>query len=154
LKVNTLKRAFGLVIPASKDLPEGTPDQSIDGVLFVTLIAQHTPLPARRTFTLNAPAKDGEVLLSFAEGSNDIKVDLIQPEADEDEDEEEEPLEPEEVKTPRIKADKERKAEISIKSKKDGKITVQVIVLENGKTTIEVGNDDGEKQQVELPASA
>lgn len=113
-----------------------------------------TPLPARRTFTLNAPAKDGEVLLSFAEGSNDIKVDLIQPEADEDEDEEEEPLEPEEVKTPRIKADKERKAEISIKSKKDGKITVQVIVLENGKTTIEVGNDDGEKQQVELPASA
>lgn len=155
LKVPTLKRPFGLVIPTPKDSNSESELQSIsiDGEFFVTLLDQNTPLPARRTFTLNAPDKDGQVLLDFAEGEKDVKVDLIQPEVDEDdEDEDDEPLEPEEVQTARIKPDKGRKAQISINSKANAKVKVEIVALIDGKTTIKVENADGEKELVELPA--
>lgn len=87
----TLARPLGLRIPASDD------KTAVDGHVFVTLLADATPLPCRRLIEL--PARD-KALVSLWEGSHDVHVEAPPPrEKTDDDDSEEEDDEDEEIRT-------------------------------------------------------
>lgn len=111
----TLSSPIGLLIPA-------TPADSlsaIDGSLFVVLLDQSTPLPARRIIDVDVAAGATEVILNLAEGTHEVAISQPKPapaksllsrasaaltggaNADEEEDDEEE-----EIKTSRVKKTK------------------------------------------------
>ncbi|CAO1618288.1 unnamed protein product [Parajaminaea phylloscopi] len=154
LKAPATKRPIGLVLPEPKNA-NGVAASVVDGQVFVTLLPADTPLPARRAYTLPASAA-GSVLLSFAEGTPDVKVEKIDVPRDED-DEDDEDLddeEPEEKRTPIVKADSKRLAEVAYQaSAKGDKVRVEIVAAVDGSVSIVVGEGD-HKQEVKLPASA
>lgn len=156
LKAPTTSKPLGLVLPEPKGAVNGLSSAIVDGQLFVTLLPAHTPLPARRVFTLPASAA-GNVLLSFAEGTPEVKVEQVaRAKDDDDEDDEEldddEEDEEEERRTAIVKADKARLAEVSYEAQQKGeKIRVQIVANVDGAVQITVGDAEGQKT-VSLPA--
>jgi molecular chaperone DnaK (HSP70) len=148
LKTRTTARPFGLVVPAEK-----SNRAAINGQLFVTLLAAHTPLPARRAFTLTAPAAGGKALLSFAEGTPDVGVEVLDAPEPDPEDEDDEPEAPEEIRTARVKADDKRVAEIALDTQKGASVLVSIEAAADGSLTIkaEVEGSDA-SELVQLPA--
>lgn len=152
LKTPVTSKPFGLVVSAPKGQTNGAaPANVVDGKIFVTLLAEQTPLPARRTYTLPA-AQAGSVLLSFAEGTSDVKVEKVDPPARDEDDEDSEDEEPEERRIALIKPNSNRLAEVAYEAKSKGeKVKVEVIAEVNGSVKITVG--EGEKKQtISLPA--
>lgn len=157
LKAPATVKPVGLVIPQPKGAVNGAASAAVDGEIFVTLLPANTPLPARRAYSLPA-STSGAVLLSFAEGTPEVKVEKVEVAKDDDEDEldDEDDLddEPEEKRVPVIKADSKRLAEVSYQAKSKGEqIRVELVASVNGALSIAVG-EDAEKQEVSLPASA
>lgn len=150
LKAPVTSKPVGLVVPgdASKNAAV------VDGELFVTLLPAQTPLPARRSYMFPASAA-GKVLLSFAEGTPDVKVEKVDPPArDEDDEDDEDDLEdePEEKRTAIVKANKARLAEVAAEAAAKGdKVPVEIVALVDGSVTITVGQGD-KKQVVQLAA--
>ncbi|CAO1616350.1 unnamed protein product [Sympodiomycopsis kandeliae] len=145
LQTPVTSKPVGLVLPSSEKDVES---RAVDGQLFVTLLPSSTPLPARRVYTLPTSAS-GSVLLSFAEGTSDVKVVKIDPPARDEDDDEEDDFEdePEEKKIPIIKPNKERLAEVTYQAAAKGeKVRVELIAQANGAIKITVG--EGEKSKV------
>lgn len=152
LQAPTTTRPLGLVLPASGASNGHSGPAAVDGELFVTLLPAHTALPARRVYTLPA-SQAGPALFSFAEGTADVKVEQVQRERDEDDedDEEDEEDEPEEKRTPIVKADKKRIAEVAFEAKSKGeKVRVEIVAQVDGAVRITVGEGEG-KKELELP---
>ncbi len=158
LSVPTTSKAIGLVLPAP-DLSKlnGAAPQAeksvFDGKLFLPIIAENTPLPARRVVQLAAPAGGKSALLDFAEGQQEVHVETIDAPAPdpEDEDEDDEPLEPEEVRTAVYKASRALgQLEVAAKG---GKVQVQIVVQVNGAVSIKAGESGASASaELELPA--
>lgn len=148
LSVPTTSKAIGLVIP-SPDLSKinGSAPQAeksiVDGKLFVPIIAEKTPLPARRVVQLLAPSS-GSALLEFAEGEQHIHVEQLEAPEPDPEDEDDEPIEPEEVRTAIYKPSRTL-GQLSVEAKE--KIQVQVIVEVDGSVHIKAGG-----AELSLPA--
>ncbi|KAK4703944.1 hypothetical protein P7C70_g2266, partial [Phenoliferia sp. Uapishka_3] len=138
---------IGLVIDAAKD-----DSKAVDGKSFVTLVAEHSPLPVRRIIDLDVPAGSGsaQVLLSLWEGSHEIKVEapeakkkpgFFSRKADDDEDEDDEP---EDVRTAIVKPVKAlADLVVSVETKPEGKgkktapskVRVTIVVNAAGKAS-------------------
>lgn len=116
---------IGLVLNAAKD-----DKKAVDGKSFVTLVAEHSPLPVRRIVDFDVPAGSGpsEVLLSLWEGSHEVKVEAPEPKkkagffsrkADEDEEDDDEP---EDVRTAIVKPTKAvADLVVAVETKPEGK---------------------------------
>ncbi|KDN45480.1 actin-like ATPase domain-containing protein [Tilletiaria anomala UBC 951] len=158
LKTPATSKAIGLVVPApdvSKLNGSARPTEKaiVDGKLFVPIIAEKTPLPARRVVQLLSNAT-ASALLEFAEAESEIHIETIAPpEADPvDEDEDEEPLEPEEVRTVVYKPSRSL-GQLAAPAGKSGKIQVQVIVNVDGSVDIKAGEPGAESAaELKLPA--
>ena len=149
-------RPVGVVLDAPQ---QGTPEfervekQIVDGQLFVTLLAAHTPVPARRTYRF--PAAQGEAsVVRLAYGTPEVRVDHVTPELDE-EDEEEEPPEPEEVKTALVRPDASRLLELVVPHAAGSKAVVLELVVEaSGALRAEARLDEDAKVVAEAVVGA
>ncbi|PWN42621.1 actin-like ATPase domain-containing protein [Ceraceosorus guamensis] len=152
LKVRSTSKAFGLVLPAATE--EAKKLASTDGKLFVTLLPQHTPLPARRSFLLPGPEAAPAALLSFHEGTAEVKVETLAPPAPDPEDEDDEPEEPEEVRTAIVKPDSKALAELAVTISKGKNVLVNVVANADGSVDIQAGEEGAEiTAKISLPAS-
>lgn len=157
LKAPATERPFGLVLSESKDA-NGAPAAAVGGQLFVTLLAAKTPLPARRIYTLPASTA-GSVLLSFAEGTPNVKVEKVEKLKDDNDDEDfddDEGLddELEEKHSSIVMADSKRLVEVVYQAGAKGdRVRVELVAALDGSVSIVVG-EDASKQEVRLPAAA
>ncbi|WFD30511.1 Hsp70 protein that interacts with Zuo1p [Malassezia sp. CBS 17886] len=143
LQVPATKRYVGIVV----DAPAGVDEKRIiDGQYFVTVVPPLTPLPARRSVRLPLAPGASASLVRIAEGTPDVRVDEIAPEPlDDEQDEDEEPPEPEQVRTPLVRADAARLVELLIPHKDGAQhVTLEFIVLSGGQVTVEAHADAGD----------
>ncbi|KAK0564444.1 Hsp70 protein that interacts with Zuo1p [Tilletia horrida] len=165
-KVPVLSRPVGLVVPSpaaqangKSSSTQGEDKRVVDGKLFVTLFPARTPLPARRAFRLPlASSSSGNVVLSFAEGTEQVRTDKVAPAPrdpeDEDEEDEEEEEEEEEVKTAFVKPDADRLVEIAVPVGTGAKsVLVELVAQANGAISIEAQAGSGEKISAQIAAA-
>lgn len=159
LKTPATTRALGLVLPAPSaaangDAGDDVEKRVIDGTLFVPIVHAHTPLPARRVVELPVAAKASSVLLSFAEAKSEVRVDKIDPPALDSEDEDDEPLEPEEVRSARFRADSSRLVELALEVSGSNNVRVEVVLDKTGAVQITASQLGSEAKAVKasLPA--
>ncbi|WFD23297.1 Hsp70 protein that interacts with Zuo1p [Malassezia equina] len=139
LEVPATTRPVGLVLDDPKD--ESVAKQVVDGHLFVTLVPEHTAVPARRVVRLPVARGAEASLLRFAEGTPKVRVDFVKEEPLDDEDEEE--LEPVEVRTAYVCPEASRLVELVVPHSAEAKaITVHVVIETTGQVRIEARVDD------------
>ncbi|CAD6892351.1 unnamed protein product [Tilletia laevis] len=159
-QVKVLSRPVGIVVPAGKQ--DGGDKRVVDGSLFVTLLPARTPLPARRAFRLpiaSSSSSSGNVILSFAEGTEQVRTDKVAPAPrdPEDEDDDDEEEEDEEVKTAFVKADSERLVELAVSLGKGGakSVLIELVAQADGAISIEAqAGEAGEKVSAQIAAAS
>ncbi|KAE8217337.1 hypothetical protein CF319_g8552 [Tilletia indica] len=161
--VKVLSRPIGLVVPSSSKANGGAAQDKrlVDGALFVTLFPARTPLPARRAFRLPlaSSSSSGNIILSFAEGTEQIRTDKVapaprDPEDEDDDDEEEE--EDEEVKTAFVKPDSDRLIEVAVPLSGGAKsVLIELVAQANGAISVEAqAGDAGQKVSAQIEGSS
>lgn len=143
-------RPIGVVLDAPQD--ESVAKRVVNGQLFITLLPEKTPVPARRIFRFPAAPNAASSLVRIAEGTPSVLVEKIEPEQDDEPlDEDDEPLEPEEVHIAYVRPDEQRLLELLVPHAQNAKsITLEVVVLSGGQVTVEAHVDDA----AEVAASA
>lgn len=134
LQAPATKRPLGIVF----DAPEGDDKRVVDGRLFVAVVPERTPVPARRVVRVPLAAGDSSAV-RIAEGTPAVRVDKIDPPpADEEDelDEEDEPLEPEEVHTAYIRPDAPL-ATLVVPNNGAQSATLQFVVGADGRASVE-----------------
>lgn len=154
LKAPATSKPIGLVLPAPSQANGSAGPVSVDGQLFVTLVPAQTPLPARRVYTLPA-SQAGTVVLEFAEGKSEVKVEKVEPASQDDDDEEllsDEEEEIQERRIPVVRAEKGRLAAVSYEAKQKGEqVRVEIVLIADGTAKITVG-EGSNKKEVSLSA--
>lgn len=147
LQANATTHAIGVLIPApdswAKSDNETIKASIFDGKVFVPIVKESTPLPARRAVRFLAPA--GKSLLELSEGTFDYHTRVIEPEPLDEEDEDLEDVEPEKVRTAFYRPTKALAA--LAPTPIDGKVELTVIVHTDGAVTVSAGDE-----KVELAA--
>ncbi|WFD34603.1 Hsp70 protein that interacts with Zuo1p [Malassezia cuniculi] len=131
LQVPATKRPIGILFDAPED-----DKRAVDGRLFISVVPEFTPVPARRV--VRVPLASESSVVRIAEGTPSVRVDKIDPPpADEDEeDEDDEPLEPEEVRTAYVRGDAPI-AELVVPSNGAESATLSFVVDAEGRVTVE-----------------
>lgn len=150
LQANATSRAIGVLIPAPASWLEANNEtikaSIFDGKVFVPVVKEATPLPARRVVRFPASAPAGKSLLEVAEAEFDYHTRVIEPEPLEDDDEEDdEEFEPEKVRTAFYRPTKTLAT--LTPSADNNQVTLAVVIHTNGAVSLTAG-----AEKVELPA--
>lgn len=129
LQVQATTRPLGIVFDAPAD-----DKRAVDGRLFISVVPELTPVPARRV--VRVPLANSSSVVRVAQGTPAVRVDKIDPPPAEEDEEDDEPLEPEEVRTAYVRGDAPI-AELVVPSNGEQSATVHFTVGTDGRATVE-----------------